>query len=143
MSTVEGGFLYKDEKACRIDLWHYQRMLRLTEWRITLHFNVPAAEIPIEEVSGAMQWNLQHKSAHLYLLDPKEYPPGLWAPQDQEEDLVHELLHLLYAPFDDTKPGSARDTALEFSINTVSAAIVRERRRADDNHKKWHEELRK
>lgn len=131
------SFTYKDEKSAIIDLGYYQRLLRLMDWQVTLHFNVPLAEVPVADSSAAMQWNIHHKLGHLYLLDPKEYPTDTWGEQDQEVDLVHELLHLLYAPFDTTETGSVADAFLEFSINTISTALVKERRRANDFSKKY------
>ena len=75
----------------RMEEW--QERLGLTDWRISLHDCVPAAEMSEEGVAGHTEWQEVNKTARIEILDPEDYGDRV-IPFDYERILVHELLHL-------------------------------------------------
>lgn len=69
------------------------------------------------------EWNLRKRMALIKVLDSADWDPSTPWPQDQEQSLVHELLHLHFAPFraDD---GTPEDVAQEQAIDAIAKALV-------------------
>lgn len=105
-------------KICR----EWQEILSLKDWRIAIakaheyQFKNPGNE-------GECEWQIKKKMAIIRILHENDSPKGPFQ-QDMEETLVHELLHLHYAPFDYTKDGTPEEIALEQSIHFVSRALI-------------------
>ena len=125
--------LITQEEANRL-LEYWQRQLRLQDWWIQVKIvrgnglNLPAG------VQGRCTWTLPRREAFIQLLDPVDWDRDCVYPQDMEATLVHELLHLHFAPFDTFKEEGAKDIASEQAINAIAWALVsldRERRQVD------------
>jgi hypothetical protein len=99
--------------------------LRLSDWLVTVGI------LRLRDMAGQraaqIDWHLTKKVAVLELLDPVDFPPNSMLPQDHEVDLVHELLHLHFAPFA-APDGSAEDVAQEQAIDLISRALVNAKR---------------
>jgi hypothetical protein len=120
--------IYETEEALQNDLIYWQKTLRLQDWDIYARV-ARGRELFNENSAACIRWVLPKKTATLQLLDPSDYDPGLAVDQDHEVSLVHELLHLHYAPFDHTEEGSLELYMLEQSIEAISRALVALRRR--------------
>lgn len=116
----------------------WQERLRLTDWLVELH------HVPLNADWGNAVMNLEKKQAHIYIRD-QAYGPAEQADspfnmqedaffrEDEETVLVHELLHLLFKPFDMSKEDSLEDKNLEFACTSLSHALVALKRKADVN----------
>lgn len=64
----------------------------------------------LDGCNGECEWQLKTKIATIRILDPIDYPENLIIEQDMEKTLVHELLHLHFAPlYADTDDKSIDD----------------------------------
>jgi len=111
-----------EELSCLCAEW--QADLRLNDWEVILKLVMPHEMGP--ERSGECSWVICKKRAKISILDSQYWggSSGSWVGEDQELTLVHELLHLHYAPFDNFKCDTPEDTALEQSIHCISQALV-------------------
>jgi hypothetical protein len=76
----------------------------------------------IENAMGECDWVLPRKEAIIRILDPVDYPENKIFTQDMERTLVHELLHLHFAPL------AIHDTdeiLLEQAMHGIDGALVR------------------
>lgn len=100
----------------------WQKVLRLEDWDVKVKLK-RGRDL---ELGGAGEcgWTIEKKQALIKITDSADYPPDCIIPQDMERTLVHELLHLHFAPFDDFESGTAEDTATEQAIHFISCALV-------------------
>ncbi len=110
-----------DEATAVCAVW--QRRLRLSDWDVKIQI-VRQSEMKSETFQGQVGWTINGKQAIIKILDPIDYDPSLLWPQDHEQTLVHELLHLHSAPFDDFDAGGPKDVALEQMIDLTAIALV-------------------
>lgn len=108
-------------------LKEWQEILRLQHWKIVLktdrRYNLP------EGSQGTISWKQEKLCAMIKILDPADWDPSSLIPQDMECTLVHELIHILFAPFaaqDDTP----EDISQEQAIECLATALVGLKRRA-------------
>ncbi len=66
---------------------------------------------------------LTTKTAVIRVLDPLDYSPNAAWPQDMERVLVHELLHLHFAPFE-AENGTPEDVLQEQAIDCIATGLV-------------------
>ena len=111
-------------------LCHYwQEVLRLKDWNIRIE--IVSRNRFLEEnlsdrmISASIQHDEDYRIAKIWFIKPTEYPTGTIEnrTQDMEQDLVHELLHLLIRECD-------RE---EFTINMVTEAMIGLRRNSYGN----------
>lgn len=124
--------IYESAELLQKDLEYWTRILRLQDWDIEATIR-RARELDYENTAATVAWTFENKQAVIKLLDPVDYMPGLMEDQDHEVSLVHELLHLHYAGFDETERGSLAHAMLEQSINAISNALVWLRRQGVKN----------
>jgi hypothetical protein len=107
-------------RACR----EWQKILRLEDWRIRARW-VDGMDMPND--SGDTQYLLVKKQAEIRIARPNGHGHDSIAVVtegiDPEVDLVHELLHLHFAPFEGNT-GSPELTAQEQAIHAISTALV-------------------
>jgi hypothetical protein len=102
----------------------WQRTLRLQDWQIKVKIaRGNGLDLP-EGIQGRCEWVIKRRSAFIRLLDPVDWDKTCLWPQDMEVTLVHELLHLHMAPFDEFKVGTPKDVAVEQAIVAISNALV-------------------
>ena len=110
-------------------LAEWQRRLRLRDWDVRIKC-VRGYDISLPGTDGTCTWQLETKRAIVEILDPMDYPPSRFGyDQDVERTLVHELLHLHFAPFAATDDRLA-DAAQEQAIDLIAAALVSAKREA-------------
>lgn len=102
----------------------WQQRLRLSEWDVNVQFK-PCRDMPSTSHFGSVEWDTCHKHANILLVLPGEEPKDAMRPYDPEITLVHELLHLLFAPFDVFEYGSDKKDAMEFAINAIAGSLVK------------------
>ncbi len=103
------------EQKCR----EWQAILKLRDWdvkpKIARYYDEPNL--------GSCTWKLQKKMALINIQEHDDYDHNLKWERDQETTLVHELLHLHFAPFD-AEPETPQGLAQEQAIHATSTALV-------------------
>lgn len=127
------GFLYANQEQMEQSLQDWQKELRLMDWEISIAIK-PAHKMFSQNVQASIEWQLAEKTAMIHILHPDDYPDGLVRDQDQEISLVHELIHLHYAPFEETEDGTLAHDMMELSIDTISHTLVRLKREGAKAH---------
>lgn len=115
--------------ACK----EWQKVLRLQDWTISASIE-RGRDISMADVQGECNWTIQSKMAKIKVLDATDYEDSLMVEQDMEKTLVHELLHLHAAPFDNFAYNSLENTSLEQAIDAIANALVNTKREANDGH---------
>ena len=118
--------LTEDELREKCAEW--QRILRLQDWDVIVTVE-RASNMRVSEVNGECEWTLQTKQARIRILDPIDYPDNIKWPQDMEQTLVHELLHLHFAPFDRFDRESLEHVTMEQAIDLIAGALVNLKRK--------------
>lgn len=115
--------VFTDEELQK-KLIEWQRILRLEDWIIE-------ARIVREREMGRpglahVYWTLGKKMATISILDPVDYPEDCMAPLDMEDSLVHELLHLHFAPISDhfSKDDPIYNTFEEQAIESIASGLI-------------------
>lgn len=114
--------IYSTDEEVQESCEYWKKKLRLQDWIIKagiyrerhMHFIG----------NGECEWQLKNKTATIRIIDPIDYPENLIIDQDMENTLVHELLHLHFAPlYADTDDKSIND-AQEQAIDCIAQALV-------------------
>jgi len=103
----------------------WQAILRLQDWDVRCKI-VRKRELEGER-AGECRWQLDTKQALIRILDPIDWPTDCEWPQDIEQTLVHELLHLHMAPFQ-PEHGTLEHVTMEQAIKSIATGLVRLRR---------------
>lgn len=101
---------------------YWQGRLRLQDWRVETRF-VPAHELDGE--SGKTDWIYSQKRATVKMQRPENLPRHP-IEQDVEWTLVHELLHLHFAPFFNPDDHTLQHALQEQAIDLIADALVHE-----------------
>ena len=116
------------EESLQDELAFWKRLLHLEQWDIVARIaRGNGLDLP-EQVQGRCNWTISRHEALIRIMNPIDWDKGIIFPQDMEATLVHELLHLHLAPFDNFKSDTAEDNALEQAIHHLSLALVSLRR---------------
>lgn len=118
----------KQQKFFDTQMRVWQSRLRLQDWGVALHV-CRLSEMPTPDCIGAIAVYEERKEARMSILAPQDLPllEGKHLVVEDfnyEVTIVHELLHLHFASFqedDETPKGVAQEQA----INCISAALVR------------------
>ena len=107
----------------------WQKTLRLQDWdiraRFVKHYRFPQSK------QGEVSCVEEQKTALIRILVPEDYEPDQEWPQDIEQTLVHELVHVHFIAFTDSEKGSAKDLALEQGVELTAWALVNLKRNAN------------
>jgi hypothetical protein len=104
----------------------WQKVLRLQDWDVKLAV-VRFHELEDGNLFGQSSWIISKRYAAIKILDCRDYHLGHWWDRDQEETLVHELLHLHLAPLkaaSNWRDGSLEMYALENVIETIASSLL-------------------
>lgn len=123
-------FLFRSQEQLEQYLHDWQKELRLMDWDVSIAIK-PAHKMFTQDAQASIEWQLAEKTAMIHILHPDDYPDGLVRDQDHEVSLVHELLHLHYAPFEETEAGTLAHDMMELSIDTISHTLVRLKREGE------------
>jgi hypothetical protein len=110
-----------EELRERCTLW--QKRLRLQDWDVIVEFERQVSlSKPHRCAENEYMWSL--KRSKISLIDPVDAAaPGWFRPIDPELSLVHELLHLHFAPFEE-EAGSDKQADQELAIEMIAEALV-------------------
>lgn len=109
----------KPDLAALVADW--QARLRLRDWRIATEYVADLRDSSGRPAYGLCYPFVDAKKATILIRDPEASAPIKSAPSI-EETVVHELLHLHFAPFDNTAP--AEIAAEEQAVWSIAEAIV-------------------
>lgn len=115
-------FLFGDEEAAADACYTWQRRLKLTDWDVQVLI-CRDGKMDAEDACGTCYWQDTKRRAVVRLLDPVDYPPDSLWPQDHEYTLVHELLHLWFAPLH-AEDGTPAGVAEELAIHRLAEALL-------------------
>lgn len=114
------------EEAC----WWWQHELRIGDWDIKPEL---VRGYDLGDKLASANIHLDGNRATVKLVEWRDIPDGERtdaAFTDMEHSLVHELLHVMFAPFEGKVPGeSLEHEFLEQSINKLAYALVKLKRR--------------
>ena len=101
----------------------WQKILRLQDWGI--HASIRRAnEMVNTDAEGECYWTLSLKEGFIHILDPIDHNPRAIHPPDIEETLVHEMLHLHFAQWDDDTEGGIPVSG-EQAIECIAQALTK------------------
>lgn len=106
-------------------LWVWQRRLNLEEWNISVVLSRATDLKP--KTLGNIHWDLEKKTATIRVLDPADYRlPFKEMLQDMEFTVVHELIHLNFAPVvSDFQRSEANRREEEHAVNHMADALLK------------------
>jgi len=107
----------------------WREILGLSDWDIKITIS-RAKEMFSEDTQAGVNWVLRKKTALIKILDPIDYKVSgttFWE-QDMEQSLVHELMHLHIAPFDNSKEGSLEDICVDQVCDIIAKGFVKLKR---------------
>jgi hypothetical protein len=126
--------LYKEiecilaEPQMQDKLKYWKSILGLEHWEIKFQFKRQRDMKP--EQQAYVSWVIPKASASIIMVCHDDYDNAVW-PQDMEQSLVHELLHIKRSAFDNFEDGTLQDVMHEQYIDSMAKIIVtmdRERR---------------
>lgn len=113
--------IYKNDEELKSACEEWQKRLRLQDWVVKC--KISRNKDVATNSQGHCNWVIQKKMATILILDPLDYPEDTMHPQDMEQTLVHELLHLHFAPFDD-ESDTPKEVAIEQAIDCIAYGMV-------------------
>lgn len=118
-----------DKEQLEERLSHWQSKLRLQDWIIEV--SIARGRDMMENTSACVNWTLSKKMASIKLVDPIDYPDDVMGVRDMENDLVHELLHLHFAPINDhfNNNNDVYNTFEEQAIESISFGLIKSERK--------------
>lgn len=108
-----------DELQTACEEW--QKRLRLQDWIVKA--TISRSSDMKNGTQGHVNWVLQKKMATITVIDPIDYPTDSMHQQDMEQTLVHELLHLHFAPFDD-EVDTPKEVAIEQATDCIAFSLI-------------------
>ncbi len=106
-------------------LWVWQKRLNLQDWNIAVVLSRTSDLKP--KTLGNIHWDLDKKSATIRVLDPADYKlPFKEMLQDMEFTVVHELIHLNFAPVvSEFSRSDANRREEEHAVNHMADALLK------------------
>jgi len=106
-------------------LWLWQKRLKLQDWNIAVVMS-RAGELKPKTL-GNIHWDLDKKTATIRVLDPADYRlPFKEMLKDMEFTVVHELIHLNFAPVvSEFSRSDANRREEEHSVNDMADALLK------------------
>jgi len=107
----------------RLQVW--QKRLNLTDWNISVVMERAANLKP--KTLGNIHWDLDRKTAIIRVLDPADYKMQTKEMlQDMEFTIVHELIHLNFAPVvSEFQRSEANRREEEHAVNHMADALLK------------------
>ena len=105
-------------------LWVWQKRLSLEDWQISLAMARTSELRP--RTLGNIHWDLEKKTALIHVMDPADYRMPFHAMlDDMEFTVVHELIHLGFAPvLADLQRTDANRREEEHAVNHMADALL-------------------
>src|SRR5215469_18222449 len=98
------GGVMKPPTQKQLEAWlrEWQKILRLQDWDCKVSLK-RAADMHADSCEGCNRYHTALKTASIHVRDPIDHESDAEWPPDAEETIVHELIHLHFAPFYATK----------------------------------------
>ncbi len=125
--------IFKSDEELQEKLIEWQKRLRLQDWIIKA--GIKRNRDMKDKSQGQCQWTITSKLASIFILDHLDYPPDSMLEQDMEQTLVHELIHLHFAPFDD-ESDTPKEVAIEQAVDCIAYGLVQLHREKIPQNKK-------
>jgi hypothetical protein len=106
-------------------LWVWQKRLNLQDWNVSIVM-ARATELKPKTL-GNIHWDIDKKAAVIRVLDPADYRMAYKEMlQDMEFTVVHELIHLNFAPVvSDFQRSDANRREEEHAVNHMADALLK------------------
>ena len=101
----------------------WQKRLRLTDWEVVIELS-RKSDFVQNTWYGQCSWTLTRKAAHVRVMDVIDYPADNPWDYDMEHTLVHELLHLKFAPFVDIDTDTLLGIVIEQTIDELARVLL-------------------
>lgn len=101
----------------------WQKRLRLQDWHVGISYK-RAHEMDVFGSEGCIDVNEEHRWAKIDILNPNDDWPNRFVPRDTEFTVVHELIHIHFAPLNIEGHNKAEEQA----INALTEAILGRKR---------------
>lgn len=116
------------EGRLNVRVHYWQEVLRLMDWNVKVLLK-RRHEMKHPHALGMNSWDMNRKAATITMCSPEDLPSHNEAFDGEENDydvtLVHELLHLHFAPFWPVDEDDGVDELpMEQAINLLSYALV-------------------
>ncbi|WP_340398106.1 hypothetical protein NST50_15475 [Paenibacillus sp. FSL E2-0202] len=125
MSTV----IYTEEEL-RIKCTEWQKVLRLQDWIVSVKLS-RSRDMSSPDLNAEIRITLENRIALILILDSVDYDPDSILPQDMEQYLVHELLHIHLYPITGKFTDGPLQVAEEQAIEAISKGLIALKRGAD------------
>lgn len=109
------------EEQLRQKCLEWQRRLRLQDWIVKVRM-CRQHELPVGSLAH-VHYVVEKKMATVRITDPADYPPDSMFPYDMENSLVHELLHLHFAPLTGDESSVEEEQAIECITSGLLTAL--------------------
>ena len=120
--------IYESQEELDAGVAKWAKVLRLQDWDITAKICVQREFTDGDSVWGRCHPKPKKKDAYIQIRDQADYlntvEEHLTLPRDMEVDLVHEMLHIHFQPFEPDEEGPEW-TAMEAAIETLARALVK------------------
>lgn len=112
-----------DEKQLTRVMHKWQHILHLDAWDIRIKL-CRRSDMFDQQAQGENNWTLATRQAVIHVLDPVDYPHDTEFEQNMERTVVHELLHLHFAPFEPDDDNSLEYLAMEQTIELLAQVLT-------------------
>ena len=118
----------RNDSDLQLLLKKWQHILKLDAWRIKARI-CRISEMNDANAQGENTWVLAVRQSDIHILDASDFPADSLFEQDMEKTLVHELLHLHFAPFEPEDTDGLEFCAMEQTIELLADLLVQMERR--------------
>lgn len=116
-----------DDPTLLRHLLKWQTILGLADWDLKIRW---ARYTELEDgTKGSVSFVTEKRSGIIRVLRPDDYDYDIPWDQDVEETVVHELLHLVWDPFEPDDRGSLEYKLAHQALDRISTTLVRLDRR--------------
>lgn len=119
--------LTQEELENKLEYW--KEKLRLQDWDIEV--SIRRKNDMQFDALAIVSWTLSKKMATIRVLDQIDYDPSCMGVRDMENDLIHELLHLHFAPINDhfSNDNDVYSTFEEQAIESITSGLISSERK--------------
>ena len=115
------------EEELRAKCIEWQKILRLQDWIVQVSIK-RSRDMVDGNFNAQIHVTLPNRIATIYILDPIDYESRSELPQDMEQHLVHELLHIHLYPITGRFEEGLLQIAEEQAIEAISRGLIALRR---------------
>lgn len=112
------------QEELEIKLTYWKEKLRLQDWEIEV--SIRRKNDMEFDALAIVNWTLSKKMATIRVLDQIDYDHSCMGVRDMENDLIHELLHLHFAPINDhfSNDNDVYSTFEEQAIESITSGLI-------------------